>query len=241
MIGYVFPKVNPKDKNHYLSFNELKGSSPTETELPELATKTKPHPWKLSGKHARAKVECIDCQRPRIVYCKTKLDRKQKSIIENINALKSYRCGSILNSDGMYINWNLTCDHPISSTHYKHPEWGLRCHHCACTITDADALNEFGQLTTKYGNVLMSCNSNSCPETITKRPRRVKVRGPVRRNKRKHAKAENIVPARKRAKKNRAPVEVEQPILPPLVVRGAINIAWFDMIKPYWSKLNKKE
>ena len=116
--------------------------------------------WKLSARHVRTVIECTECSRPRIVYSKKKLDLEQKTCIETIRDEKAYVCGSIIHINGLYVNWNLNCGMPIAGSFYKHPEWGLRCHHCSSRITNPELIKEFGVLVKRFHVVHMSLDQS---------------------------------------------------------------------------------
>ena len=84
-VKFVFPKVNPEDKDHYLKFSDVYGKSLTEDELPRLSNKGIQHPFGCVRKRARFFMQCTICGRPRIVYSKLQLSEEQQTVLDNLN------------------------------------------------------------------------------------------------------------------------------------------------------------
>ncbi|XP_070563443.1 uncharacterized protein [Ptychodera flava] len=95
--------VPTPDGEHYKSFSELYGTETSEKYCPSIANgrkQTLPAErevgFRLSGETVRHKVDCCECQKPRLIYSKKKLTNDEMVELDILKENCDYSCGSCL-------------------------------------------------------------------------------------------------------------------------------------------------
>lgn len=130
----------------------------------------------LSAQNARAQVICTDCSKPRVVYCKKKLDYRHKMMLAKSVSNYDYTCGSHLFPPteirklalSMALRPNLQCAMQIEISYYG-SDIGRKdlCSHCAMEGGIVDA-----ELKKRFKTVLPICDQcvANKKEAYTQRP-----------------------------------------------------------------------
>ena len=123
------PDPTPGSDNHYLSFSQIFGQVTTEEHRPSLHVKTpkKTLPFSASVQHVKnvdMMMLCEECDMWRLLYCKTKLKKTQRTSLESLLDNYSYTCGSSLQDmelpepfSEVYV-CNINCYDPIEKLYY---------------------------------------------------------------------------------------------------------------------------
>ncbi|GET04088.1 uncharacterized protein LOC105326236 [Rhizophagus clarus] len=123
------PDPQPGEDMHYKSFEELYGKETTEDHRPSLKnnkTKTKGKMKFIRAKHtmpfcpsaARAKnvgitVNCVECEKPRLLFSAKKLTEKDKTILRRFLDIIFYTCG---------MSFHNTCDLVMAISPKQHDD-----------------------------------------------------------------------------------------------------------------------
>ena len=182
--------ISGDDGSHYTPYAEVKASQVTsEDHRPSLAetkkkkkesvatkrgdqgtsktsatTAPEKNDCALSAQTARAAVTCVECRKPRIVYCKIKLDFRHKVMLARTVSSFEYSCGSELFPPGekrklaksMTVRPNLSCADQIEVPYYGDNDIGRKdlCSHCGdSNSAKAEALKQ------QFKTVLPMCKS----------------------------------------------------------------------------------
>ena len=96
----------------------------------------------MSAQNARAVINCVECEQPRVIYAKSKLDNRQRLLLAKNISIFEYSCGSFLFpptengklANSMIIRPNLQCAMEIEVPYYS-SDVGRKdvCSHCGRT------------------------------------------------------------------------------------------------------------
>ena len=194
MLRWLPTPVLSPDANHYKPYDEVRETEITSDDhrpsLKEKEKKKNPSANKgaasssnketefsLSSQTARSVVACVECQKPRVVYCKTKLDFRHMVILaRNISSFE-YSCGSELFppeekrklAKAMTLRPGLTCADQIEVPYYGESNVGRKdlCSHCG---SNNSAKSE--EMIKKFKTVLPICKTctEKGKEPFTQRP-----------------------------------------------------------------------
>ena len=118
----------------------------------------------MSAQTARAIVTCVECRKPRVVYCPTKLDFRHKVMLARNVSSFEYSCGSFLFppsekrklAKAMNVRPNLLCGMHVEIPYYGNGD--LRrsdiCSHCGGINAEINS-----ELKKKYKTVLPICDN----------------------------------------------------------------------------------
>lgn len=114
---------------------------------------------------------CIDCDKPRVIYSPSKLNNEKLALLQRILSLYQYSCGSCLQElktdditraptvnallDEVYVRGNITCDTNIEVPYYSSGCFPDICYYCAI---DSGLIREAGQYP-----VCQVCTAKSAP------------------------------------------------------------------------------
>ena len=130
----------------------------------------------MSTQTARAVIVCVECEKPRVVYSKKKLDNSQRLLLAKTISSYEYSCGSFLfppsekrkTAQSLCMRPNLQCAKSIEVTYYG-SEIGRadKCSHCASNGGIVDQV-----LKKSYQTVLPICKQclQEGKEAYTQRP-----------------------------------------------------------------------
>ena len=100
----------------------------------------------MSAQNARALIVCVECEKPRVIYAKTKLDVRQQLLLAKTISNYEYSCGAHLfpptekskTAESLQIRPNLRCAAQTELPYYGSSIGRKdRCSHCGvtgCTI-----------------------------------------------------------------------------------------------------------
>ncbi|KAL8607708.1 hypothetical protein ACOMHN_039382 [Nucella lapillus] len=187
------PVLDPTGE-HFLPYDQLKGTVPTEKDRPSLKkcsskkTATTDHPLFVSAdtddaveppvpstssntehtqnvsqsaQNARATAVCIECRKPRVVFCNRKLSQRQEILLATTLSETDYSCGSHLFPpaaellvNNLAIKTQITCANPIELSYYA-ADLGRKdlCAYCGTQDAYTDA-----ELKQKFKTVLPMCD-----------------------------------------------------------------------------------
>ena len=141
------PDLTPGIDNHYLSFSHVFGQNTSEEHQPSLNLKKpkKTLPFSASIQHVKnvdMMMLCEECGMWRLLYCKTKLKKPQRTVLESLLDTYSYTCGSSLKDIGfpfseVYV-CNINCYDPIEKLYYS-AGYAPTCIYCAEEVVDANS------------------------------------------------------------------------------------------------------
>ncbi|XP_052781350.1 uncharacterized protein LOC128217930 [Mya arenaria] len=193
-------------KNHYRPFDELYGSETSECDRPTFqkpterkkATKVKSsiaiNPLtKLiqedetllgdasvyTAQNARTSIECVECNKPRLVYSKSRLNERTKLQLALALSEGDYTCGSPLTTPEhplhgkMFVRMNIDCSSPMETSYFSCIHYSSdiaqtdRCYYCGVTGADTDETLKL-QFKTVYPICVLCKNKNF--ETVCMRP-----------------------------------------------------------------------
>ncbi|KAK7092705.1 hypothetical protein V1264_008410 [Littorina saxatilis] len=199
------PVLADKTEEHFLPYEEVKDTEPTEKDRPSLKRKQDCSKTVLSAKTgsasksshgepavsaansraveethflsaqtARATAECVECQKPRVVYSSKKLNQRQQVLLASSLSEFEYSCGSQLFPPScgsllkeLVLRPNITCATPIELPYYG-ADLGRKdlCAYCG----EQDAYTD-QELKKCFKTVLPICRSCATQNTpITQRP-----------------------------------------------------------------------
>ena len=130
----------------------------------------------MSAQTGRAVIVCVECEKPRVVYSKKKLDNCQRLLLAKTISSYEYSCGAFLfppsekrkTAQTLCIRPNLQCTKPIEVTYYG-SEIGIadKCSHCASNGGIVDQ-----ELKKSYQTVIPICKQclQERKEAHTQRP-----------------------------------------------------------------------
>ena len=116
----------------------------------------------MSAQNARAHVVCVECTKPRVIYCKTKLDIRHKMMLAKSLSGYDYTCGSdIFPPDekrklalSLVLRPDLQCAMQVEVPYYaSHIGEKDICSHCGTTNTPTNV-----ELKKKFKTVLPICS-----------------------------------------------------------------------------------
>ena len=144
------PSLNPQYKS--------KGKGPKGTETPinffmveELENQKKDSAL-FTAQNARTIYECQECNKPRVVYSKQKLSRRQELSLA-LALSEEYTCGSGTSVSGVQLRISLCCGDPVELAYYS-SQLGRSDICCFCASNGAEKDTE---LLTKFKTVLPCC------------------------------------------------------------------------------------
>ena len=149
----------PRNSNSSVS-QEVSDSSPS---TPSISTSSPPAPpaIPMTAQTARAVIVCVECEKPRVVYSKTRLNNNQRVLLAKTMSSFEYSCGSFLfppsekgkTAQTLCIRPNLQCAMQIELPYYG-SEVGRadKCSHCGGNNGVIDA-----ELKKKFKTVLPIC------------------------------------------------------------------------------------
>ena len=81
----------------------------------------------MSAQNARAVITCVECEKPRVIYGKTKLNARQELLIAKTLSTYEYSCGDHLfpatekskTAESVIIRPNLQCAMQIEVSYYS--------------------------------------------------------------------------------------------------------------------------
>ncbi|KAL5012660.1 hypothetical protein ScPMuIL_011211 [Solemya velum] len=143
------------DDGHYKGFDELYGTVTTEEHRPSLnkvhgnAANAHGIPFSPSAQTAKTvkmTVNCVECDRPRVVYSATKISGPDEILLKRVPSLYRYSCGSVLQElrpedpasaprvcallDKVFVRANLTCLSAIEVPYFSSGVFRPICYHC---------------------------------------------------------------------------------------------------------------
>lgn len=155
------------DDDHYKDFSEVYGTDTTEEFCPSAMKKAATKitgtaipfsPSAQTTKTVKMTINCIDCDKPRVIYSASKLNNEKLALLQRILSLYQYSCGSCLQElktdditraptvnallDEVYVRGNITCDTNIEVPYYSSGCFLDICYYCAI---DSGLIREAGQ------------------------------------------------------------------------------------------------
>ena len=115
----------------------------------------------FTAQNARYCTECVECRKPRVIYCRSKLTERQATCMAMQVSTVDYTCGSYITAAGdslhgkLNVRLGLTCESPIELPYYSSQlNIGRKdlCCYCSAIDTEVDAV-----LKTKFKTVLPTC------------------------------------------------------------------------------------
>jgi len=181
------PILEPS-KDHYKSFNDVKGQETTDSDRPSYKAPQTKGTSNIKGaaklnkntsfhanacldndvsaslftaQNARSTADCVECKKPRVLYCKHKLTERQQIQLICMVSENDYTCGSFVTEPGsslhnkVHVRLGLTCETPVELAFYR-SSFARTDMCCLCASADAD-INE--ELKKRFKTVLPICRS----------------------------------------------------------------------------------
>ncbi|KAK3092075.1 hypothetical protein FSP39_024978 [Pinctada imbricata] len=169
------PVPDKDQQNHYQTFDQVYGNEVDDSHRPsrnssgcfpdELEEQDRQHRDIFKTQKARDVVKCMDCLKPRLVFCNSKLSPSQEEILNQMTL--DYICGDGTPEDsGLFMRRCITCSSDIEVSYYSA---GLRtylppiCIYCGSDDKLLDDNDPYIQdLHEKYSVVRPLCTISFC-------------------------------------------------------------------------------
>ena len=137
------PDPIPSEDGHYTPFSEVYGSSTTEQHRPSMQVKRAKQrtlPFSASIQHVKNVsiiIQCEECQKWRLLYCKRKLTTSERCELLHILDTVTYTCGAQLEDlvdidkqfDDVFCR-QIRCNEQMVKLYYSVGEYETVCIHC---------------------------------------------------------------------------------------------------------------
>lgn len=180
------PTLKEDDKDHYKSYEELKGLETNDQDRPSFNAKPEKAKANIRGATAAAKaqrgdesveqtemadasaftaqtarysIQCIECNKPRVLYSKKKLTGRQQTQLVLLLSEIEYSCGSYVTAPNnklqnvVLVRLGINCNTPVELPYYS-SDIGLKDTCCFCGGRQGEVLPE---LKLKFKTVLPIC------------------------------------------------------------------------------------
>ena len=184
----TLPCFGENDNLHYQNFNQLYGkpNSDQVKDRPETFNKNqsglKPKLKSLSNKQ-RGFVECVTCNKKRVIYGEKKLNKEQQILLKDCLDSIDFTCGDeLLPDDDVYkslkdnivcVDRRKNCSYPLDAHYYK--KFDPVCCVCLEDLTGGD-FEKYETRKKKFFTVIPICSKTEC-ETKIEDIRLVNIKG----------------------------------------------------------------
>ena len=115
--------IRRQDEEKYLDYEKTKIHKNRHVEkLPsnDFRIITTPSDFKMNGNYAHGKIKCSECNKPRIIYCKSKPSASEmKSFLNSLEDC-NVTCGSLIDDNKRFwLNTKIHCHSRVETTYYS--------------------------------------------------------------------------------------------------------------------------